>query len=168
MELGEALGTVGTRGGRAHCVCWCRCGLSDQIRAAMVGGRQAPSPDVTGEFGSSSCPLFLRRVAAHSQSAAPAGIWHGGSGFASTVLFPYGLHLGRSARGIPLGQFPSDLTTTLIFYPLFLLALGFSCLQLYDLIFLGAFWPFFAVIVFQPFAALIQFVRLILLPFQST
>jgi hypothetical protein len=36
------------------------------------------------------------------------------------------------------------------------------------LIFLGAFWPFFAVIVFQLFAALIQFVRLILLPYQST
>jgi hypothetical protein len=77
--------------------------------------------------------------------------------------------LGRSALDIPRGQFPSDLTTTLIFYPLFLLALGFSCLQLYNLIFLGAFWPFFAVIVFQLFAALIQFVRLILLlPFQST
>ncbi len=99
---------------------------------------------------------------------APAGIWRWGSGFASAVLFPYGLILGRSARGISRSEFPSDLTTTLIFYPLFLLAWGFNCLQLYNLIFLGAFWPFFAVIVFQLFAALIQFVRLILLPFKST
>jgi hypothetical protein len=98
----------------------------------------------------------------------PTGIWRWGSGFASAVLFPYGLLLGRSARGIPRGEFPADLTTTLIFYPLFLLAWAFSCLQLYNLIFLGAFWPFFAVIVFQLFAAMIQFVRLILLPFQST
>ena len=84
------------------------------------------------------------------------------------MLFPYGLILGRSARGISRSEFPSDLTTTLIFYPLFLLAWAFNCLQLYNLIFLGAFWPFFAVIVFQLFAALIQFVRLILLPFKST
>ncbi len=97
----------------------------------------------------------------------PAGIWRWGSGFAAFVLFPYGVLMGRSARSISPGQFPSDPTTRLIFYPLLLSAWAFSFLQLYNLFFLGAFWPFFGVIVFQLFAAVIQFVRLILLPHQS-
>ncbi|MGH8094887.1 MAG: hypothetical protein ACREIF_15680 [Chthoniobacterales bacterium] len=98
----------------------------------------------------------------------PPGVWRWGSGFAAALLFPYGLLMGRAAGGIPPGQFPSDLSTRLIFYPLLLLGWAFNFLQLYNLIFLGIFWPFFAVIVFQLFAAVIQFVRLILLPYQSS
>jgi hypothetical protein len=96
----------------------------------------------------------------------PAGTWRWGSGFAALVLFPYGVLMRRSARSIPPGQFPSDPTTKLIFYPLFLSAWALSFLQLYNLFCLGAFWPFFGVIVFQLLAAVIQFVRLILLPHQ--
>ena len=39
----------------------------------------------------------------------------------------------------------------------------FTFLQVYNAIFLGAFWPFFAMIAFQLVAAVIQFIRLILL-----
>jgi hypothetical protein len=98
----------------------------------------------------------------------PAGIWRWASGFAVTVLFPFGLLMGRAARSIPRDQFPSDPVTRLIFYSLALLAWVITLLQLYNLFFPGAFWPFFALIVFQLFAGVIQFVRLILLPHQNS
>ncbi len=96
-----------------------------------------------------------------------AGIWRWASGFAVAVLFPFGLLMGRASRRIPREQFPSDLVTQLIFYPLALMGSVITLLQLYNLLFPGAFWQFFAVIVFQLFAGVIQFVRLILLPHQN-
>jgi len=47
------------------------------------------------------------------------------------------------------------------------LAWLFIFLQLYKMILLGAFWPFFAIITFQLIAAVIQFVRLILISHES-
>ena len=91
------------------------------------------------------------------------GIWRWCSGFAAVILFPFAVLTIRSARTIPRGEFLTDLSTRLIFYPLYIAAWLGSLLQLYNLV-LDAFWAFFGIIVFQLCAATIQFVRLIILP----
>jgi hypothetical protein len=69
----------------------------------------------------------------------------------------------RSARTVAPEEFHADRISRLIFYPLFLLGATVSLLQIYNAFFAGVFWEFFVAIIFQLFAAMLQFMRLILL-----
>jgi hypothetical protein len=98
----------------------------------------------------------------------PLGIWRWASAFAFVVLVNFGALTGPAARKIPREQFASDGTTRLIYYSLAVLGWLIGFLQLYNVIVLYEFWPFFAVIVFQLLAGVIQFVRMILLSHQKS
>lgn len=98
----------------------------------------------------------------------PLGIWRWASACAFVVLVFFGALTGPAARQIPREQFAADLTTRLLFYSLAVVAWLICLLQLYNVIVLHAFWPFFAMIVFQLMAGVIQFVRMILLPHQKS
>jgi len=54
--------------------------------------------------------------------------------------------------------------THFVFYLFGILGTAVMVLQLYNVITLGVFWPFFAGIVFQLTAAMFQFMRIILTP----
>ncbi len=96
------------------------------------------------------------------------GIWRGASLCAFVVLVCFVALTGPAGRKIPRDQFAFDRTTRLVFYSLAALGWLIGFLQLYNAIVLHAFWPFFAVIVFQLMAGVIQFVRMILLPHQKS
>jgi hypothetical protein len=53
--------------------------------------------------------------------------------------------------------------TSVVFYVFAAIGTPVFLLQLYNPVFLGAFWPFFTCIVFQLIAAVFQFARMILL-----
>jgi hypothetical protein len=55
-----------------------------------------------------------------------------------------------------------------LFYGLGLVAVAATLLQIYNVVVLNVFWAFFATIVVQLVAGIIQFVRLILLPLRET
>jgi len=120
-------------------------------------------------LGNSIVPLILSLFGIFMLAVEPPapGIWRWCSGFSVLIMFPYGVYLGRLTRGIPPSEFPSDAFTRWVFYPLGMLAWLFTFLQIYNAILLGAFWPFFGLIVFQLSAAIIQFVRLILLAYPN-
>jgi hypothetical protein len=117
-------------------------------------------------LGNSVIPLILCLFGVFllALNTPPVEIWRCCSGFAAAILFPYGVLMIRSARGLPRDQFFADRNAALVFYPLFIVAWLVTFLQLYNLIFLGAFWAFFSSIVFQLLGGVIQFVRLIILP----
>ncbi len=120
-------------------------------------------------LGNSVLPLILCLTGMVLLAITPpiSGLWRWASGLAVLALFPYGFYMRAASGQIPREQFPADLFTKWVFYPLAALAWLFTFLQVYNAIFLGAFWPFFAMIAFQVVAAVIQFVRLILLPHES-
>ncbi len=63
----------------------------------------------------------------------------------------------ESARG------QTQRLTSIVFYIFATIGTPVLLLQLYNTVFLGAFWPFFTGIVFQLIAAVFQFARMILL-----
>jgi len=96
------------------------------------------------------------------------GIWRWTSLCAFVVLVFFAALTGPAGRKVPRDQFAFDRTTRLTFYSLAVLGWLLCFLQLYNVIILHAFWPFFAVIIFQLMAGVIQFVRMILLPHQKS
>jgi len=62
-----------------------------------------------------------------------------------------------------LQEVKRDRLTSIVFYIFAAIGTPVLLLQLYNTVFLGAFWPFFAGIVFQLIAAVFQFARMILL-----
>ena len=97
----------------------------------------------------------------------PVAIWRWCCGFAAAFLFPFDVYTSRAARRLPRGQFQANRGVGFIFYPFYALGTGMCLLQLYKIAVLNAFWPFFAAIVLQIFGAMLQLVRLILLPRQD-
>ena len=129
-----------------------RWSATDQFRLRLLLGNSV-IPLIVSLFG-----MFMLAI-----EPQPSGIWRWCSTFNLLIMLPYGIYLGRRTRRIPRTEFPSDAFTRWVFYPLGMMAWLFTFLQVYNVIFLGAFWPLFGLIVFQLFAATIQFVRLILL-----
>ena len=70
----------------------------------------------------------------------------------------------RMFRRLDLRQIQRERVTRFIFYLFGTLGTVTMLLQLYNTVFLGAFWPFFAGIIFQLVTAMFQFARMILLP----
>jgi hypothetical protein len=65
---------------------------------------------------------------------------------------------------LDLPQIPREHATRFVFYLFGSAGIATALLQLYNVAFLGAFWPFFTGIVFQIITAMFQFGRIILIP----
>jgi hypothetical protein len=93
----------------------------------------------------------------------PSGIWRWCSGVAFVVFVVFVTTSGKTFRRLDLREVKRERGTRFIL--LFFGALGMAAmlLQAYNVALLGAFWPFFAGIVYQLVAAMVQFARMILL-----
>jgi hypothetical protein len=93
----------------------------------------------------------------------PPGIWRWCSGISlvATVAFVAGIRKSFQRLNLPNAQ--RDRATRLIFFLFGIFGMAALLLQLYNIAFLGAFWPFFAGIVYQLVTAMAQFSRMILL-----
>ena len=67
-------------------------------------------------------------------------------------------------RHLDLQPIQREHGTRFVFYLFGTFGIAANLLQLYNTAFLGAFWPFFAGIVFQLVTAMLQFARMILSP----
>ena len=68
-----------------------------------------------------------------------------------------------SERRVTLAQTNSKACPKILFYPLFAIGIATLLLQFYNIAVLNRFWPFFAGIFLHLMAAMLQFVRLVLL-----
>lgn len=91
----------------------------------------------------------------------PESIWRWCSGFAVLCQLPFGIGNYRTARGLRPDEFKG--TNKALFFPLFLIGVSAGLLQLYNLAVLNWFWPFFTAITVHLMAAMLQFVRLVIL-----
>ena len=93
----------------------------------------------------------------------PPGIWRWCSGIFLVVTMSFVMTTGRTFPRLNVQNAQRQRNNRLIFY----LFAGFGAaamlLQVYNVALLGAFWPFFAGIVFQLITAMVQFARMILL-----
>src|SRR5437870_10547819 len=95
---------------------------------------------------------------------APAGIWRWCSGFAFVASLLVAITMTKIFRRLALREVQSEPLTRFVLYLFGTIGIAANLLQLYNAAFLGAFWPFFAGIVFQLVTAMLQFARMILSP----
>jgi hypothetical protein len=93
----------------------------------------------------------------------PAGIWRWCSGVAFVVSLLFAITMTKYFRRLDVRQVQREPATRFVFYLFGMFGIAANLLQLYNAVFPGVFWPFFAVIVFQIITALFQFARMILL-----
>jgi hypothetical protein len=93
----------------------------------------------------------------------PPGIWRWCSGIAlvSTLLFVTAIT--KIYRGLNLEHVQRQRDTRFVYYLFGAFGVVAMLLQLFNIMLLGAFWPFFAGIVYQLVTAMAQFARMILL-----
>ena len=94
----------------------------------------------------------------------PPGIWRWCSGFAFVVSLLFATTMTKIFRRLDLRQIQRKRATRFVSYLLGTFGTAAILLQLYNAVFLGAFWPFFTSIIFQLVTAMFQFARMILLP----
>ena len=94
-------------------------------------------------------------------------IWGACSGLSIAFAVPFAISTARDVRAIRSGGLGFSGTSWFLFYGLGIVAIATMVLQIYNLVVLNAFWAFFATIVVQLIAGIIQFVRLILLPLRQ-
>jgi hypothetical protein len=93
----------------------------------------------------------------------PVAIWRWCSGFTAIFLLLFAGLVRKGWRS--LGEELKKMGATwLVFYPVAFLGTAMTLLQLYNIVVLNAFWPFYAAIVFQLVVGMVQFARFILLP----
>jgi hypothetical protein len=93
----------------------------------------------------------------------PAGIWRWCSCFAFVVSLLFAITMTKMFRRLDLRQIQRERVTRFVFYLFGTFGIASNLLQLYNVAFLGVFWPFFTGIVFQLITAMFQFARMILL-----
>lgn len=93
----------------------------------------------------------------------PADIWRWCSGFAFVVFLLFGIIMTKQFRFLDLGKIQSEPLTWFVFYLFSTFGIAANLLQLYNVIFVGAFWPFFTGIVVQLVTGMFHFARMILL-----
>ena len=98
----------------------------------------------------------------------PPWIWRACSGLSLALMVPFGLSTMKGVRAIQSGGLSIVGTSRLLLHGLGILALVATLLQVYNVVVLNAFWAFFATIVVQLVAGILQFVFLILLPLRQT
>jgi hypothetical protein len=94
----------------------------------------------------------------------PTTIWKWCSGCAFVIFVFFATTTARIFRRLDVRQLQSEPVTGFVVYLFGVLGTAATVLQLYNVIFLGVFWPFFAGIAFQLTAAMFQFLRIILIP----
>ena len=94
---------------------------------------------------------------------APTGVWRWCSIIAFIIFLLFAITAHTGFRRLHLQQLQGA-PSNLIYYLFLTLGWGATLLQLYNVVLLGAFWPFFTGIVVQLFGAMLQFARMILLP----
>jgi len=94
----------------------------------------------------------------------PPGIWRWCSGFAFVVSLLFAITMTKIFSRLDLRQIQRKRATRFVSYLFGTFGTAAILLQLYNAVFLGAFWPFFAGIVFQLTTAMLQFARMILSP----
>jgi hypothetical protein len=96
----------------------------------------------------------------------PDSIWRWCSAFSVLFQVPFAIANLRTARTFSPAEFQG--ISRIVFYPLFAMGISVTLLQFYNLAVLNWFWPFFAGIVVHLMAAMLQFMRLVLLPPQKS
>jgi len=116
-------------------------------------------------LANSIMPLGLCTIAFLLLTIEPAltGVWRWCSGVEFMLLLPFGITNTTTFRRIKLRQLQSA-SANFIFYLTATLGTAAMLLQLYNIGWLGAFWPFFAGVVLQLVGAMFQFARMILTP----
>jgi hypothetical protein len=93
----------------------------------------------------------------------PPGIWRWCSGIFLVVTMSLVMTTGRTFPRLNVRNAQRQRNNRLIFYLFAGFGVAAMLLQVYNVALLGAFWPFFAGIVFQLITAMVQFARMILL-----
>ena len=167
MEPGEALSTASQLGmalaGFASVVVVFRSGALhewapiDKLRLRLL-------------LGNSVVPLLACLVAMLllSVKPPPPWIWRACSGFSIALAVPVGISTVKDMRAIGPAELGMTGTWRFFLTGMGILAAGATLLQVYNVVVLNAFWAFFATIVVQLVAGILQFVRLILLPLRQT
>jgi hypothetical protein len=117
-------------------------------------------------LGNSVVPLLACLAAMLLLSVKPPlpWIWRACSGLSVAFAVPFGISTVKGMRAIRSGGLGMADTSRLLFYGLGIVGMAAALLQVYNMVALNAFWAFFATIVMQLVAGILQFVRLILLP----
>ena len=99
----------------------------------------------------------------------PPWIWRACSGLSIAFAVPFGISTMKGVRAIGYGGLGMVGTSRFLFFGLGIVGMAATLLlQIYNVVVLNAFWAFFATIVVQLVAGILQFVRLILLPLRQT
>jgi hypothetical protein len=93
----------------------------------------------------------------------PATIWRWCSIVAFVISSVIAITMTKHFGRLDVGQVPRERATRFVFYLFGIFGIAANLLQLYNAVFLGVFWPFFAGIVYQLITAMVQFTRMILL-----
>jgi hypothetical protein len=94
---------------------------------------------------------------------APPGIWRWCSGIALIATLLFVRITTKMFRRLDLKSMQRQRVTRLIFYVFGTVGTAATLVQVYNIALPGAFWPFFAGIVYQLVTAMAQFARMILL-----
>ena len=113
-------------------------------------------------LSNSILPLGLCVIALLLLTVQPTliGVWRWCSSVGFVVFLAFGITVNISSRRLHLRQL-QDAPANFIFHLFAVLGWGAILLQLCNVALLGAFWPFFAGIVLQIVAAMLQFARMI-------
>jgi hypothetical protein len=93
----------------------------------------------------------------------PPEIWRWSSAMAFMVFLMFVATTGKSVRRLNLREVQRERGSQFMLYFFGALGVAAMLLQAYNVALLGAFWPFFAGIVYQLVTAMVQFARMILL-----
>ena len=121
-------------------------------------------------LSSSVVPLLACIVAMLLLSVKPPlpWIWRACSGLSIAFAVPFGISSMKGVRAIGSGGMGMAGMSRFLFFGLGIVAAAAMLLQIYNVVVLNVFWAFFATIVVQLVAGILQFVRLILLPLRQT
>jgi hypothetical protein len=121
-------------------------------------------------LGNSVVPLLACLVAILllSVKPPPPWIWRACSGLSLALAVAFGLSPSKGFSSIRSGGLRAAGASRVLLYGLGIIATAALLLQIYNVVVLNAFWAFFATIVVQLIAGILQFVRLILLPLHQT
>jgi hypothetical protein len=121
-------------------------------------------------LGNSVVPLItcLAAMLLLSVKPPPPWIWRACSALSLAFTVPFAISTQKETRMARIEASGMAGTSRLLLYGIGLLAMAAMLLQVYNVVVLNAFWAFFATIIVQLIAGILQFVRLILLPLRST
>ncbi|HEY4639301.1 MAG TPA: hypothetical protein VIG87_05215 [Candidatus Udaeobacter sp.] len=93
----------------------------------------------------------------------PPGIWRWCSGITLVATLLFVMAIAKTYRRLSLEDVQRQRDTPFIYYLFGAFGVAAMLLQVFNIALLGAFWPFFAGIVYQLVTAMAQFARMILL-----